>query len=315
MDNEDGGLEDGYWGGILDDIDERRKEAERIDEERHAKLREVEEEERNEPARRLQHDRRELHDQFRNEIGEEHLQQSSKRTPYMYLIATYEGESVHRVPPNVRTVYISEDAPGVTRIPHGRGRATFMNGHIYEGDFRYGVPHGSGILTYTTDTYAERGQERFVKEAYEGDFRDGWSHGWGSLTYLDGTKYYGYFRFGNRSGEGQVINSDGTVFNGEFITGHPLAGKGRLYYPNGVMIDGEIKDGKAHGRATVIHANKLRQKGVFENGLLQGFADVVFPDKRHVQGYHKNGRLHGRGQYMNTDGSDFIGDFHEGMIT
>jgi hypothetical protein len=40
---------------------------------------------------------------------------------------------------------------------HGRGKATFLNGQVYEGDFDQGVMHGEGVLTWTNGTVGSLG--------------------------------------------------------------------------------------------------------------------------------------------------------------
>ena len=91
---------------------------------------------------------------------------------------------------------------------HGKGKLTFPDGSVYEGDFKNGKPHGRGIYTTTTQCVRE-GQ--FVEgilhgdkcrstypegQTYEGSFQHGHIKGFGKATYVGGHKYEGNFAQG-----------------------------------------------------------------------------------------------------------------------
>lgn len=69
---------------------------------------------------------------------------------------------------------------------HGKGRLTYTDGAVYEGDFVSGIRTGKGVFIW-----AEDGQR------YEGDFVNGKRHGYGVMKFPDGRIQQG--RFENNS--------------------------------------------------------------------------------------------------------------------
>eukprot|EP00736_Rhodelphis_marinus_P003391 Rmarinus@m.8238 len=114
---------------------------------------------------------------------------------------------------------------------HGKGKATFENGEIYEGDYVHGKREGHGSYTYK-DT-----------STYEGEWFDGKRHGKGKMTYADGSSYDGDWNEGQRSGIGMY------------------------YFKNGDIYSGSWKAGKKHGDGILVsNVNKTQLVGVWENG-------------------------------------------------
>ena len=73
---------------------------------------------------------------------------------------------------------------------HGKGRLTFANGDVYEGDFAHDQMHGQGRYEYHN------------RSVYEGSFYEGQQHGQGTYAWSDGrTKYVGPFANGQPHGE------------------------------------------------------------------------------------------------------------------
>ena len=65
---------------------------------------------------------------------------------------------------------------------HGKGRLTYTDGAVYEGDFIDGKRTGKGVFIW-----AEDGQR------YEGEFVDGKRHGYGVMKFSDGRVHQGRF--------------------------------------------------------------------------------------------------------------------------
>lgn len=63
--------------------------------------------------------------------------------------------------------------------PHGKGKAYFKDGRIYEGDWVDGKYEGYGCLYYDN-----------LNLWYEGEWKDGKRHGQGKSYYEDGTLAY-----------------------------------------------------------------------------------------------------------------------------
>jgi len=68
-------------------------------------------------------------------------------------------------------------------------------------------PFGYGIL------------RSHLGDVYEGTFRNGYKHGTGVEVFKDGGSYIGNFRCGQPEGFGKLIGCDGSVFEGYFIKG------------------------------------------------------------------------------------------------
>ena len=60
-------------------------------------------------------------------------------------------------------------------LPGGKGKYTFKNGDVYEGELEYGLEDGIGKLTYKDGS------------VYEGEWKKGFENGNGKLTYKDGS--------------------------------------------------------------------------------------------------------------------------------
>ena len=56
-------------------------------------------------------------------------------------------------------------------------------------------------------------------DSYEGLFRNGFKHGTGVENYLNGGSYIGGFKEGQPDGFGKLIGFDGSVFEGNFLKG------------------------------------------------------------------------------------------------
>ncbi len=87
---------------------------------------------------------------------------------------------------------------------HGWGTFTFLDGHVYEGDFQNGVRHGQG-------TY-----EHWNGDVYEGDFENDKRHGVGTVKYEDGDLFEGDFMEDKIHGFGTYKFADGNEYEGDF---------------------------------------------------------------------------------------------------
>jgi hypothetical protein len=84
----------------------------------------------------------------------------------------------------------------------GKGRMTWPNKDIYEGDFsKIGLYHGVGKLS-KGDT----------GDVYEGQFKDGRKHGKGDMIYANGDHYKGEWKMGTKSGRGMYMFADGNQY-------------------------------------------------------------------------------------------------------
>ena len=89
--------------------------------------------------------------------------------------------------------------------PEGYGKVTTKEGDIYEGMFKNGLKHGTGV-------------EKFIEGgAYIGNYRDGLPDGHGKLKDKDGTVYIGQFKAGKKHGVGTwALDVDAKSHDAEF---------------------------------------------------------------------------------------------------
>ena len=92
----------------------------------------------------------------------------------------------------------------------GKGKYTFANGDVYEGDFVGGHRTGKGKLTFANG------------DIYEGDFVFGQRTGKGKFTWPIGDVYEGDFMGNQMHGEGKVTFADGRLLVGVFENGNYL---------------------------------------------------------------------------------------------
>ena len=126
----------------------------------------------------------------------------------------------------------------------GTGTLYYTGGNRYEGQFKAGVVHGQGALTYIGNPITSGNR-------YEGQFKGGTFHGQGTYTFADGTKYVGDWKAGIRHGQGTLTMSDphGSKYVGAFVDGKQH-GQGTLTLSSGIKYVGAFADGAMHGQGT-----------------------------------------------------------------
>ncbi|KAI9172992.1 hypothetical protein H9P43_007123 [Blastocladiella emersonii ATCC 22665] len=141
-------------------------------------------------------------------------------------IGTYEGERM------------------ATGERHGKGRNTFPNGDIYEGEYSVGRREGTGTYTW-----------KKPRALYVGGYRANVRHGAGAMVYPDGGRYRGEWALGRRHGAGLYV------------------------YPNGDTYDGEWAEDLKHGKGVyTFAATGSRVAGTWDKGFLSGAAEIAHRD-------------------------------------
>ena len=79
---------------------------------------------------------------------------------------------------------------------HGKGKYTWANGNMYEGDYQTEKKHGKGTLTWANG------------DIYRGDFKDDKMHGKGTFIFISGGMYEGDYQDDNLYIEGKMINNN-----------------------------------------------------------------------------------------------------------
>ena len=83
---------------------------------------------------------------------------------------------------------------------------------------------------------------------------------------------------------------------------------GRLFFPNGDIYKGEIKDSKYHGKGKLISMDEVYE-GDFVNGEKNGKGKLVFNDKTIYEGNFENGEFKGQGKMIWNNGYKYKGEF------
>jgi hypothetical protein len=121
---------------------------------------------------------------------------------------------------------------------HGKGRLTFANGDVYQGDFADDQMHGQGRYMYSN------------RSIYDGSFVEGQQHGSGTYEWAVGTRYVGPFANGQPHGhsgtlyfdfKGNAAASRANSYTCKWVNGQ-LAGKGGMYIDH----DGKQIQAQAH---------------------------------------------------------------------
>jgi len=137
-------------------------------------------------------------------------------------------------------VYIGDHyySDGMSKlIFHGRGKYTWGDGRVYEGDWVEGKIHGKGKFTYSNGN------------VYEGDWLDGKYHGKGKYTWASGDVYEGDWVDDKFHGKGKYTWADGRVYEGDWVD-DKQHGKGKFTHANGRVFEGDWVDGKQAEKQT-----------------------------------------------------------------
>jgi hypothetical protein len=141
----------------------------------------------------------------------------------------------------------------------GKGKYTWPNGDVYEGDFKADVQHGLGKVIF-----AQGG-------SYQGSFWLGKYHGVGNMEWHTGDTYQGAWVHGVREGFGRFTWTDGSVYEGDFVGGKKQ-GTGSFTFPTGRQYVGSFHDDLFHGPGEMQHVSDdsfSGYKGVWKRNVLQ----------------------------------------------
>lgn len=194
-----------------------------------------------------------------------------------------------------------------TKKRQGKGKMTYANGEIYEGQWVDDVRCGQGEL-YLPRTYGKtfgklysytgewkndklNGFGTFTDSytTYSGNFVDGKYNGRGTLTKKVGSlTYVGEFKGGLKSGTGSEKCPEYT-YTGEFAA-DKFHGKGKKTLPNGDFFDGTFS------------------YGIFKNGKVQ---ETIGTDV--YSGSYSNNNFNGRGKLTTSNGTVYSGNFKSGL--
>ncbi|KAL8061124.1 hypothetical protein ABFX02_02G067900 [Erythranthe guttata] len=161
--------------------------------------------------------------------------------------------------------------------PHGKGKYTWLDGTIYEGDWVEGKMTGKGKIYWPSQA------------TFEGDFSGGYLHGFGTFTGSEGSFYRGSWKMNSQHGIGRKQYRNSDIYDGCWREG-VHEGSGRYAWSSGNVYIGTWKNGRMSGR-----------------GIMKWLNGDIF------DGFWSNGLRHGSGLYRFGDGSYYFGTWSKGL--
>ena len=126
----------------------------------------------------------------------------------------------------------------------------------YEGQINSdGEKHGFGIYRWIDGSI------------YEGDYRNDLRHGKGRFLWANGESYEGDYLKDERTGKGTYNWPDGSLYKGEFLTGK-RHGVGYYQSATGIVYEGEWFDDLQHGQGTLTYPDGRKTQGIWRKGSL-----------------------------------------------
>jgi len=210
---------------------------------------------------------------------------------------------------------------------HGKGRISYTDGSVYEGEWVKERRHGPGQLTSAAG------------DVFQGVFeRDVPVSGRGVLPVKDGGRYEGELVQGKRHGRGKLTHGDGRVQEGEFRAGKLFNGK---VTHNGIVqqwVDGvqvvakkstPVKavappvslfstsasiSTKSSSSPPTASAVSNKQASPQRVSTSKETKKVLYPDGSSYVGELVGGRKHGQGAITYADSRTLQGEFRSGKI-
>lgn len=90
-------------------------------------------------------------------------------------------------------------------------------------------------------------------------------------------------------------------------------GHGRLVVRNGLVMEGERRDGLLHGHAVLAYPDGRRFTGNFRKGKKSGHGAFEYPNGSGYSGQWRDDKRHGQGTETYASGGKYVGAFHEGV--
>ncbi|MEO1518609.1 MAG: hypothetical protein AAFV95_26585 [Bacteroidota bacterium] len=182
-----------------------------------------------------------------------------------------------------------------------KGKRSWTDGNRYEGEFKYGEPHGWGTFTFQEGT------------VFIGEFADGLRHGHGQQSFSNGDNYAGDWRFGHMHGKGVYGWYDGSKYVGTFVKGR-MEGKGIITLPNGESYDGEWKYGSADGKGEYTKLDGSKHLGNYKVGKRHGTGVITWRTGDVFVGKWKNGHANKKGTFHFNNGDKYFCTWEEGEM-
>ena len=187
------------------------------------------------------------------------------------------------------TIYSGELLNG---LRHGFGKFESPNEGInYEGNWKFGLKNGNGIMKKKGSTY-------------DGNWKDGFIDGKGKLTWKSGNIYKGDFKKGKIDGDGYMIwYSENKKYSGHWENNIQSGYGVQIWYENKGehkylfnRYIGEWKNGKRNGYGIFYYSNGAKYEGTWKDDCKEGFGIFTFNEGKKFVGLFKNDHFCGNEQ-------------------
>ena len=135
------------------------------------------------------------------------------------------------------------------------------------------------------------------------------------IEFSNGNVYSGNWNLnGEIEGYGiYLIKNKNVITEGIWLKGNIIYG--RIFFPNGDIYEGDIKNSVPHGNGMIIFKNEEIYKGDFENGEMTGKGTFIYSDKSYYSGKIKNGVFEGKGSIKWNNGTEYHGNFVNSVLS
>lgn len=188
----------------------------------------------------------------------------------------------------------------VNNKPHGRGILECANGDVYEGQFFYGMRYGQG--TNDKINLFSKKETHLSSASWEESISPLWH---ACQAYLSSLKNQ---LLSNNKGVGRHKYPNGDIYEGELIDGK-RHGRGIYKFVSGNVYEGEFVDGKRHGQGIYKFADGSIYEGEFVDDKRHGQGVLKFADGSIYEGEFVDSKHHGQGIFKFANGAVYEGEF------
>ena len=190
----------------------------------------------------------------------------------------------------------------VKGVPNGYGKKEFLNGDVYEGQFKKGLRHGHGTLRIKKDAILERYSGMWASDRWDG---------FGTLSLTDGSRITGKWK-DNGLEYGDYQGSDGAIKSGKWQGNWEYLDEGYVKNKFGAEFTGTLGPNGGYEKGFLQNSNGDRYTGTFSNNQYDGMGILEKADgDRYVGGFSEN-LYSGVGTLREADGTKYSGQFKEG---
>ena len=134
------------------------------------------------------------------------------------------------------------------------------------------------------------------------------------IHFNNGNIYYGNWNeMVQMEGYGKMLLSkEGILAEGLWKEGQLV--KGRIYFPNDDIYEGDVKNSTFEGYGTLYFSDGVVYKGDFVSGERSGKGQQIYPDHSVYNGQFKNDLFNGEGEFTWSNGVTYKGTFVDSQL-